>query len=149
MGRPSKLTPALQERFVDHVRQGHYIETVCGVVGIHKSSYYLWMEKGEAGEQPYSDFYDAIKSAESAAEAEALEGILTHGAETWQALAWFLERRHPKRWRRSDKIEQEVTVRRGGPEPDDLDAEISRLLSGHGLGTLESSTTQVEAPSPT
>jgi len=129
MGRPTKLTPELQERFVALVRAGNYIETVCNAVGIGSSTFYDWMERAEAGEQPYSDFADAVKSADGMAEMEAVEGILTHAAETWQAFAWFLERRHPKRWRAVSKIEQDVKITDEGPDPDEIAERIRAVLA--------------------
>jgi len=128
-GRPTKLTPELQEKFVAYVRAGNFIETVCAACGIHRDTYYGWMERAAAGEQPYSDFSDAVGIAEAQAELEAVEGILTHAAENWSAFSWYLERRHWKRWRKTDKVEQEVTVKKEGPEPSELDDEIRRILN--------------------
>ena len=129
MGRPTKLTPELQERFVAYVRAGNYIETVCAACGISTPTYYSWRERAEAGEEPFLGFLSAVKEAESNAEMEAVEGILTHAAETWQAFAWYLERRHQSRWKRTDKVEQEVTVKKEGPDPSELDDEIKRILN--------------------
>ena len=43
------FAPELTTRIVDLVRAGNYIETAAKAAGIHKSTYYAWMERGEAG----------------------------------------------------------------------------------------------------
>jgi len=128
-GRPTKLTPEMQAKFVAHVRAGNFIETVCAACGIAVSTYYTWAERAENGEEPYAGFMEAVRTAEAEAELEAVEGILTHAAENWSAFSWYLERRHWKRWRKTDKVEQEVTVKKEGPEPSELDDEIRRILN--------------------
>lgn len=114
-GRPTKLTPELQAEMVNIIRGGNYVETACAYVGLNKSTFYDWMKRGareldrvkknpkarvRKDEQIYVEFSNAIKKAE--AEAEARD-VLTIGkaAETqWQAAAWRLERRLPKKWGR-------------------------------------------------
>ena len=49
MGRKPKLTPHVQEIIVDFVRKGNYISTACQIVGIHKSTYYNWLEQEARG----------------------------------------------------------------------------------------------------
>jgi transposase len=119
----------MQAKFVAHVRAGNFIETVCAACGIAVSTYYTWAERAENGEEPYAGFMEAVRTAEAEAELEAVEGILTHAAENWSAFSWYLERRHWKRWRKTDKVEQEVTVKKEGPEPSELDDEIRRILN--------------------
>lgn len=101
MGRPTKLTPEVQTIIIEAVEAGNYFETAAALANICKATLYNWIEKGEAGEDLFVEFLDAIKSAEAKAERNALAKV--HGSGPgWQALMTFLERRHPSRWGRRD-----------------------------------------------
>ena len=63
IGRPTKLTPALQARIVKLVREGNYPETAAQSEGVHRDTYYSWMERGREREQPFADFPDAMTRA--------------------------------------------------------------------------------------
>lgn len=102
-----KLTPQLQSRICRLIADGNYVEAACGAVGITKQTYYTWLKVGEdAKSGKYHDFLDAIKIAEQEAEAQYV-GIINKAANdgTWQAAAWWLERRQPDRWGRKERHE--------------------------------------------
>lgn len=101
MGRPSKLTPELVRKAEQLLAAGNYTTTVCDFLGIDRSTWYKWLEKGrKANRGLYFDFFNTIKRAEAESEVRAVTGILKAGANQWQAFAWFLERKFPERWRR-------------------------------------------------
>jgi len=97
MGRKTKLTPELSEKIANYISTGNYDCVVCGLVGIHVSTYYRWLSMGEKAKKgQYKEFYDAIKKAEAAREMKWIRDI---DADTsWQSKAWLLERRYPERW---------------------------------------------------
>lgn len=101
MARPSKLTPAVQATVVDALRAGHYQEQAARLAGISPSTFYDWKDRGESGEQPYSEFLEAVEKARAEAE-DLYLGIVRTAAEngTWQAAAWWLERSMPRKWGR-------------------------------------------------
>lgn len=114
-GRPTKLTPEIQQQIVALLRNGNYVETVCDYVGISKETFYDWLRRGEVGGQRntiYVEFSDAAKKAISAAETVALSEI-RQGVDNWQSRAWFLERRHRERWGNKQAVEH--TGKDGGP----------------------------------
>lgn len=114
MGRPTDCTPEVIERVVQALRLGHYADTAAAYGGISESTYYLWLKRGAAGEQPYSDFSEAVKEATAAAEMRALARIRQAAdGGTWQAAAWYLERRLPGKWGRREKVE--MSGPEGGP----------------------------------
>lgn len=47
VGRPTLLTPKLREEIVGMLIAGNYIETVCVLVGINKSTFYKWLKKAD------------------------------------------------------------------------------------------------------
>jgi len=87
-GRPTKLTPELQERICEFIRGGNYFSTACFAVGLGETTFYKWMERGEEKkvggegvkvESPFKEFREAIKKAEAEAEVERVARIREAG----------------------------------------------------------------------
>ncbi len=126
-GRPTSLTPEVQDAIVTSIRAGNYRATAAASAGVHRNSITNWQERGESGEEPYAGFLCAIEKAEAEAESSLLAEIRGaqpsvtgeggHGADLWQAKAWMMERRWPKRW--AQRVRQAVT--------EELDAFTDRL----------------------
>lgn len=123
-GRPSKLTPQLQQQIVNLIRIGNYIETACMAAGIDKSTWHDWMRRGarereriarnararlRKSEAPFVEFSHAVIKAQNEAETISLARITKAGETQWQANAWRLERMHPERWGRRDRMQHEHT----------------------------------------
>jgi hypothetical protein len=108
-GGPTKLTEEIQEKIVEAVRQGNYIEAVSAAAGISKTSVYLWLKRGanqKAGK--YHQFSNAVRQAMAESEMKSLFQIDKAADVHWQAAAWRLERRFPRRWGRKKYIASEV-----------------------------------------
>jgi hypothetical protein len=95
VSRQTKLTPEIQKKIVDDLTAGVPRTTAAARAGIHYSSFNLWMKKKG---KPYSAFSDAVKKAEADAIARAVATIIVAGRKTWQAHAWWLERKWPEEW---------------------------------------------------
>ena len=111
-GRKSKLTPQLINDAVKLLKGGSYISTVCEFIGIDTSTWYRWMREGKKAKAGIKNhFYHAIKKAEAEAEIRMVTDIqkIANENQTWQALAWMLERKYPERWGRKDKISADVS----------------------------------------
>ena len=109
MGRRSKLTPEVQEKICNYVRQGLTYEIAARAAGISESTFYRWRERGEKARRgKYREFWEALKKAEAEAEQVLVQRILDASNDTWQAAAWILERRHPERWARKDRVKHET-----------------------------------------
>ena len=118
----------------------NYFVTACNYLEIPEDIAYLWLRKGEAGEDAAGDWPDAyrvfsqsVKRAAARGEAAAVAEINRHGRPhelapdrkdengnvvqtvpgQWQALMTLLERRFPDRWSRGER--REVTGAGGGP----------------------------------
>ena len=105
-GRPSKLTPERQERLEEAIAAGNYYETACTLVGIDYRTFRYWMEKGEAGvSKKYVQFFQAITHAEAQAEQNAITAWQRAFPDDWRAAQMFLERRHPDRWGKQDRLD--------------------------------------------
>ena len=129
-GRPSKLTPEIQEEILRVIKSGNYIETACAYVGINKSTFYEWLKRGarekdrvaknprakvRKSEKPYVDFHNAVEKALAQAEIRDVAIIGKAAEENWQAAAWRLERKFPERWGRKDRFALEHMGKDGGP----------------------------------
>lgn len=109
MGRPSKLTPEVQERICQAIRAGNYYEAACAYAGIDYSTFRRWIIKGEKAKSGrYHNFCEAIKRAEHEAEVRLVAMWQKHMPENWQAIATFLERRYPDRWGRRMDVKQDI-----------------------------------------
>lgn len=100
-GRPSKLTPRVQEKIITAIRAGNYAQVAAVYAGIGESTFYRWMDQGERAKAGrYRRFWQAVKEAEGEAEVRAVAIIQRKMPEDWRAAMSYLERQHPKRWGR-------------------------------------------------
>lgn len=123
-----RLTPKLQEELCNLLLDGNYVETACAVVGLPKKSFYAFMRQGRdaaeacekegrrptAQERKFIKFNEAVRSAMAEAEARDIRNLRMAGAHDWRALAWRLERRHPKRWGQRADITSDGKALQGG-----------------------------------
>jgi transposase len=102
-GRP-KLTevPAeVQQKIIQALLGGNYLETAAAYAGIHKSTLYNWLKRGARQKTgPFRDFSDAVRKAQADAEVRDVARIAQAAAVNWQACAWRLERKFPAKWGR-------------------------------------------------
>lgn len=107
MGRHTKLTPEMQDRIVQAIQAGNYIEVAAQYAGISKGTLYRWLQNAEdpSADDIYRDFRDAVESARSAAEVRNVALIQKAANDgTWQAAAWYLERTSWQRWGRRTMV---------------------------------------------
>lgn len=105
---------AARQLLLQEIADGNTFENACACAGIPRRTFYEWTAKGEQGIEPYAEFYQAVIRAKAEAEAEHVQIIRKAAKEgTWQASAWFLERRNPEHWGRrilEVKGESELTA---------------------------------------
>lgn len=121
MGRPTKLTPEVQDKIVTALRAGNYQETAATYAGVEPRTFYRWMERGENNpeDEPYRQFRQAVEKAKADSEVRDVALIDRAAADgSWQAAAWKLERKHPNRWGRVTRTEI------SGPEGQAVKVEI-------------------------
>lgn len=124
-GRPSDLTPAVQERICNFLRGGSYVETAALAAGVSKRALYEWLSRGGDAKldddgnavdpkmQRYVDFVVAVDQALAESEIRDIERIDKAADTTWQAAAWKLERKWPEKYGVKQRIEH--TGAGGGP----------------------------------
>jgi transposase len=114
-------------RVVEALRAGNYMETAAAYAGISKSILYKWLADGREVRQKVAkggiasdleakqlELLDAVEKARAEAEVRNVH-LIQQAAQggTWQAAAWFLERSHPGKWGRREKVE--MSGPDGGP----------------------------------
>jgi len=146
-GRPSKLTKAVQDEFVDLLGRGRWIETACAEIGVAKNSYYNWIRRGEAeearivnGEAPdpkekiYIDFLYATSAAMENIEMLLLDVIYEKALadKDTSEVKWLLTRRNRARYGDQQIVKSEISGPDGGAiEIGDARAElIAKLTKG-------------------
>jgi hypothetical protein len=121
-----KLTKKLISIVETLLKEGHYNETVAQAAGISEKSFYHYLSRGEEVEEELEEceseqevtyildtmeqddnyrymcyqFSQAVKRGNQEAEMKALQNIRKAGRKTWQAEAWFLERKFRHKWGR-------------------------------------------------
>lgn len=73
-GRPSKLTPEVQDRILTALRAGNFFSVACELAGISETAGREWLARGNGttkrrgGAPEFAAFAEAVKKAESEAE---------------------------------------------------------------------------------
>lgn len=126
-GRPTLLTDELEQRIVNVVKSGAYLDDAAAYAGIARSTLFQWLATGKQADTKHANgheltdheqrcraFMDAVETARAEAGLRNLALIQTAAQEgAWQAAAWYLERTNPKKWGRHDTVE--LTGADGGP----------------------------------
>lgn len=111
-GRPSKLTPDVQQRLVEAISAGNYYEAACAYAGIGYSTFRRWMQMGERAKRgKYREFWEAITRAERLAEARIVAQWQAHMPNDYRACRDFLAARFPERWGRRETVNVNAHVR--------------------------------------
>lgn len=113
IGRPTKLTPALQARIVKLVREGNYPETAAQVEGVDPRTFYRWMERGQSegpDDEPFRQFRQAVTRARATAQRKMLAHVAKAAPKDPENARWYLERTAPDLYGRRDKLVVENLV---------------------------------------
>jgi len=107
MARPTKRNPAVEDQILRALAAGQARWPAAALAGISGNTLSRWISDDDA-------FALEVQRAEAQAVATAL-GTITKAAAsgTWQAAAWWLERRYPAEWGRNRRADQ-------GPLPDEI-----------------------------
>lgn len=146
-------TPEIIDRMVRALKLGSWWSGVAKAGGVSERTLRVWRQLGEreGASGPYRDLVDAFEAAEQEGVEFHLANIRRHAMgdpnldikSTWQASAWWLERRH------GYVARHEITGADGGPievaaraldvvdtEIKTLDAELAELPPDPGLRLL-------------
>lgn len=110
------------------ILDGNYAEVAYRLADISESTYYRWLQQGEADAESgtrslYRELWESLQKADAQAEADAVRdlrnGTYANGTRDWKAAATFLERRYPSRWirRTETTVVAEVAAQDEAPTP--------------------------------
>lgn len=123
-GRPTKRTPDVKGKILKALRDGNTRTAAAGAGGINQDTFFSWLRE-------FPEFSESVKKAEAEAEAAHVAVVKKAGKDgTWQASAWWLERRRHEAWGRKDLLAAQL----GRLTDDELRDLITRGNSGHGPG---------------
>jgi hypothetical protein len=107
MGRPSKLTPELQEAICAPIREhGMFRRRAAALVGIPEVTISEWYTRGAREESGrYHEFYLAISKAEADFQSTCTQMLKAGSAGNPQLLLKWLARRFPEEYGRQDNVE--------------------------------------------
>ena len=116
-GRPTSLTPTVQQAILEHLRAGAYFSAACEAVGVPASTGHGWLKRARsedgqlAATEPYVSFRQAVERAQAEYE-NGLVRVIEKAAPTeWKAAAWLLERRFKDRWGKEATVPQNEPIR--------------------------------------
>lgn len=119
-GRPTDLTAQVQSLICEHISNGARVDDAAQAAGIHRGTFYQWMAKGRAGEQPYSDFHDAVERAR----AEFKNGLIGR-------VMQYADSGDPGSWRAAMDLYKELEGSSRGAERAKARDEVTReILDG-------------------
>ncbi|MCB0383746.1 MAG: hypothetical protein KDD43_00010 [Bdellovibrionales bacterium] len=128
------MTNELKKELCNLIRAGTPYEHATRAVGISTTTFHRWLKDGEKAKSgKYRVFWEAIKKAEGKRVAEALNNIRLAGKKSWQADAWFLERRYPEQFAKiDDKLKaEEIRLEREKRRKNEMsDEELLVYLKG-------------------
>lgn len=97
MGRKTKLTPELIEVICREIRNGVPRKHAAAIAGIGESTLYEYV-----ADNP--DFAERVKKSDAEAISRNVGVVQVAAQNSWQASAWWLERRHSKDFGRKDNL---------------------------------------------
>ena len=156
-GRPTDCTPETTRAIAQAISLGSTYKDAALSADVTYTSFRNWMVRGQAEfkrmkaagfrskphkrEQPYFEFFTAIKKAKSKGKAKLVKTIFQHAAMSWQAAAWLLERRYPDQF--ALRTRSELTGKDGGPIQHEH-ASVTLVLPDNGRGDATQSQTHPE-----
>ncbi|HEY3413298.1 MAG TPA: hypothetical protein VGM51_09620 [Armatimonadota bacterium] len=117
MARTTKYNQGIQAAICDALRAGNTRRCACALVKIDSATFYIWLKDKPA-------FFSAVEEAEAEAEQRFVGCVKDAGITSWQAAAWWLERRHHLDWRKRESHDVDLTTR----SDDELAAIIAAAL---------------------
>lgn len=118
-----KYSSEKTEEICKHLETGLRREDAWEFVGISEATFYEWLKKPE--------FSESIKKAELKNKQRNIVIIQNAAKKTWQASAWWLERRFPEEFALKQRLEH--TGKNGGPI---ATVDVSRIKSARNLTTI-------------
>jgi transposase len=120
-GRRPLRSPQRVQAVLNALRVGNTRRAAAAAAEVSKDTFYRWLDD--------ATFCDAVEKAEADAELRFVGVIAKAAPASWQAAAWWLERRHHEDYGRHDRTEMTMDVRKAIEELTDDPEEIEAALA--------------------
>ena len=108
-GRPSTLTPEVQRRLCDAVAAGNTRNDAAEYAGVGESTLRRWLAQGRHRRSgKFRALLAAVKKAEADAVVRNVAIIQKAASTSWQAAAWWLERKRDQDWSQSKGLVRQL-----------------------------------------
>lgn len=106
----TKFNSETCHKIIQALEAGNYRKTAAALAGITEETLCNWIKRGRTSKTKgkYFQFFQSVKKAEETAQAYHLQQIRKASENgSWQASAWYLERKCPDEWGRRQRVELE------------------------------------------
>ncbi len=138
-GRPTKLTPDVEQAIAAHIAEGAVQSDAAEATGVAQRTFYQWVSRGElaledasgdlnsvpTGNRPFAQFAQSVKRARAEARISAVRAVRAAFDSDWRSAMTFLERSDPQNWSRRPPAPS-ITVEVLDREMRQLIAELKR-----------------------
>ncbi len=123
----SKATPKTIKIILDAIRSGASQRDASALAGISEDTLSIWKRD--------SDFSEQMRQKEIEYKMEHIKIIKEASKKTWQAAAWWLERRYPSEYTNRVRVETPEPMRTGyeSYSDEEMDALLEKLRAKNGL----------------
>jgi len=109
-GRRTLLSAALTKKICEILEKGNTVRTAVAACDIAESTYFSWIQKGEAGEPQFMEFSQACARAKATAKQMLTDIIVAAAPDDWKAASWLLEKLYLREYGRDAKPEPEPSL---------------------------------------
>lgn len=122
----SKATPKTIKIILDAIRSGASQRDASALAGISEDTLSIWKRD--------SDFSEQMRQKEIEYKMEHIKIIKEASKKTWQAAAWWLERRYPSEYTNKVRVENPEPIRTGfeGLTDEELMERVDQMAKRHG-----------------
>jgi hypothetical protein len=134
-GRKTLLTLEVEARIVDAIRQGAFDHVAAAAVGINPSTFYDWLKRGEAGDEPFAEFSKKVMEARAAARQDAENRVHQKEPFNWLRYGPGRERPGEPGWTSETTVnvkadKKEFSITWDGSTHDDDSGEAAEVAPG-------------------
>ena len=145
-GPKQKLTQEVADAIIESIEAGSFASVAARAAGVSRASFWRWVREGRKPGAPaaWRKFAERYDTAAAMAETDAVKVVRNSMVDgEWQAAAWYLERRSPKRWGKAQ--DQNLLVRHAVVD-DKTTPQKARELMAEMLGQMATAAASVTGP---
>ena len=99
----AKLKANMIDEAVKLISNGATNKDVCAYLGIHEATFYRWLQRPVTDNQ--RKLCESLKKADVQRKLWHIQQIQKAAENgSWQASAWYLERKYPQEWAKAERI---------------------------------------------